>query len=68
MTDIHWYTILLVAVIILGSSVIESVIYAAISAYQNKKQAIASRVDVFPAFDDTFGVSGLRNHITISDS
>lgn len=67
MTDIHWYTILLIAVIILGSSAIGAVIYAAISAYRNKKQAIASRVDVFPAFDDTFGASGLRNHITISD-
>lgn len=67
MIDIQWYIILLIVIIIFGSSAIGALIYAAISAYRNKKQAIASRVDVFPAFADTFGASGLRNHITISD-
>lgn len=67
MIDIQWYIILLIVIIIFGSSAIGALIYAAISTYQNKKQAIASRVDVFPAFADTFGASGFRNHITISD-
>lgn len=67
MANIHWYIILFIVITILGSGAIGAFIYAAISSYRNKKQAIASRVDVFPTFEDTFGASGLRNNITISD-
>ena len=67
MANLQWYTILLIVIILFSSGAIGAFIYAAISLYRNKKQVIASRVDVFPTFEDTFGASGLRTYITISD-
>lgn len=67
MANIHWYIILFIVITILGSAVVGAFIYAAISLSRNKKQAIAFIVDVFPAFEDTFAASVVRNHITIFD-
>lgn len=66
-TDIHWYTILILAVGIVISAAIGAIIQAAISAARNKKPAIGRRVDLSPTFEDTVGASRESNPLTISD-
>ncbi|MBD2101044.1 hypothetical protein [Leptolyngbya sp. FACHB-261] len=67
MPDLHWFTIALVALALTISGGIGALIYAAISAYRNRKPRIGRRVDNFPSFEDTFGASCLRSQITVSD-
>jgi hypothetical protein len=67
LVDFHGIPLLLLLGVIWGSSTAGALIYAALSAYRQRRQPIGHRVDVFPAFDTPLGNCCSRSQLTLSD-
>ncbi|MEP0870635.1 hypothetical protein NDA01_12560 [Trichocoleus desertorum AS-A10] len=65
--NLHWLTILIIAIALLVGGGVGAALYAAIAAYRNRKPAIAQRVETPPQFQDVLGSSCPRTEIRISD-
>lgn len=67
MADIHWYTILFIALTILLGGILGAGIQSAISAYRNRLTSISSRVDFLPKFEESGGSSKLNTQPVLTD-
>ena len=67
MGEFHWFTILIIAITVIGSAAAGALIQRAISAFRKRTQAIGRRVDIFPRFEDTAGTLRQSTDIKISD-
>jgi hypothetical protein len=65
--NLHWLTLSLIAIALLGSGLLGAAIYGVIATYRNRKAAIAQRVETPPRFQDALGSSCPRTQIRVSD-
>jgi hypothetical protein len=65
--SLHWVTILIITIALLTSAGLGAALWAAITAYRNRKPAIAQRVETPPIFRDVLGSSCPRTEIRVSD-
>ena len=65
--NLHWLTILIIVSALISSGGLGALIYGAISAYRNRKPAIARRVETPPRFQDLLGSSYSRAQLRVSD-